>query len=82
MLQEFDLSPLLHCICAGLMVPNLKQLKLNGSIIATVRDLGTSLDNLSVLWMARCNLLDLDGISSMSSLQVSKVTCKLCDDIY
>ncbi|XP_072032797.1 leucine-rich repeat-containing protein 56-like [Amphiura filiformis] len=53
----------------GSMVPNLKQLKLNGSVIATVRDLGTSLDNLKVLWMARCCLCDLDGISSMSSLQ-------------
>ncbi|KAJ8024216.1 Leucine-rich repeat-containing protein 56 [Holothuria leucospilota] len=53
----------------GTMLPNLKQLKLNNSVIATVRDLGTCLENLRVLWMARCYLCDLDGISSMSSLQ-------------
>ncbi|XP_071831351.1 uncharacterized protein [Apostichopus japonicus] len=53
----------------GTMLPNLKQLKLNNSIIATVRDLGTCLENLRVLWMARCYLCDMDGISSMSSLQ-------------
>ncbi|XP_006818292.1 leucine-rich repeat-containing protein 56-like [Saccoglossus kowalevskii] len=53
----------------GSMLPNLKQLKLNDSIIASVRDLGTSLRNLTVLWMGRCGLTDLDGISSMSNLQ-------------
>ncbi|XP_070552133.1 leucine-rich repeat-containing protein 56-like [Ptychodera flava] len=53
----------------GTMLPRLKHLKLNNSIIASVRDLGTSLRNLKVLWMARCGLTDLDGISSMSSLQ-------------
>ncbi|XP_030845621.1 leucine-rich repeat-containing protein 56 [Strongylocentrotus purpuratus] len=53
----------------GAMLPNLKQLKLNDSLIASVRDLGTALDILGVLWMARCCLSDLDGLSSMSSLQ-------------
>ncbi|XP_071954977.1 leucine-rich repeat-containing protein 56-like [Antedon mediterranea] len=53
----------------GSMVPNLKHLKLNNSMIASVRDLGTSLENLQVLWMARCCLQDLDGISSMARLQ-------------
>ncbi|NXX45027.1 LRC56 protein, partial [Tricholaema leucomelas] len=33
------------------------------------RDLGTSLCHLQVLWMARCGLTDLDGISSCSSLK-------------
>ncbi|XP_071809634.1 uncharacterized protein [Asterias amurensis] len=53
----------------GTMVPNLKHLKLSNSIIATVRDLGTSLENLRVLWLSRCCLCDLDGMGSMSSLQ-------------
>ncbi|NXL37836.1 LRC56 protein, partial [Glaucidium brasilianum] len=34
-----------------------------------VRDLGTTLSHLCVLWMARCGLSDLDGISSCSSLK-------------
>ncbi|XP_078538966.1 leucine-rich repeat-containing protein 56 [Lissotriton helveticus] len=53
----------------GAYLPNLKQLKLNNSLIVSVRDLGTTLSKLSVLWMARCGLVDLDGMSSFSSLK-------------
>ncbi|KAM4017541.1 leucine-rich repeat-containing protein 56 isoform 2-T8 [Anomaloglossus baeobatrachus] len=53
----------------GTHMPNLKELKLNNSVIVSIRDLGTSLSHLQVLWMARCNLTDLDGISSLSSLK-------------
>ncbi|NWI99315.1 LRC56 protein, partial [Crypturellus undulatus] len=53
----------------GAYLPNLRQLKLNNSLLASVRDLGTSLSHLHVLWMARCGLSDLDGISSCSSLK-------------
>ncbi|MBN3300864.1 LRC56 protein, partial [Amia calva] len=34
-----------------------------------LRDLGTTLSHLQVLWMARCGLADLDGIPSFSSLK-------------
>ena len=40
-------------------------MSLNDSLIASVRDLGTALDNLGVLWMAKCCLSDLDGLSSI-----------------
>ncbi|XP_069760150.1 leucine-rich repeat-containing protein 56 isoform X2 [Narcine bancroftii] len=53
----------------GEYLPSLVQLKLNNSFIASVRDLGTSLTNLQVLWMARCGLTDLDGIPSFCSLK-------------
>lgn len=53
----------------GALLPNLSELKLSNSIIATVRDLGTSLTNLRTLWLARSGLSDLDGISSVSSLK-------------
>lgn len=53
----------------GIYLPNLKQLKLNNSILTSVRDLGTALSKLQVLWMARCGLPDLDGISSCHSLK-------------
>lgn len=53
----------------GSMVQNLKQLKLTNSVISSVRDLGTSLNNLQTLWMAKCGLADLDGISSLCSLK-------------
>jgi len=33
------------------------------------RDLGSCLDNVSVLWLARCATSDLDGIASLSNLR-------------
>ncbi|XP_042301136.1 LOW QUALITY PROTEIN: leucine-rich repeat-containing protein 56 [Sceloporus undulatus] len=53
----------------GTYLPNLKKLKLNNSVLTSVRDLGTALSHLQVLWMARCGLPDLDGISSCCSLK-------------
>nr|XP_033784782.1 leucine-rich repeat-containing protein 56 isoform X4 [Geotrypetes seraphini] len=53
----------------GAYLPNLKQLKLNNSLIMSIRDLGTTLSHLPVLLMARCGLDDLDGISSLCSLK-------------
>ncbi|XP_060118829.1 leucine-rich repeat-containing protein 56 [Heteronotia binoei] len=53
----------------GVYLPNLKHLKLNNSVLTSVRDLGTALSHLQVLWMARCGLSDLDGISSCCSLK-------------
>ena len=53
----------------GVLVPNLKQLKLTGSSIQSVRDLGSSLDNLQTLWMPNTGLQDVDGLSSMCNLR-------------
>uniref|UniRef100_A0A663ES54 Leucine rich repeat containing 56 n=1 Tax=Aquila chrysaetos chrysaetos TaxID=223781 RepID=A0A663ES54_AQUCH len=53
----------------GAYLPNLRELKLNNSLLVSVRDLGTTLSHLHVLWMACCGLSDLDGISSCSSLK-------------
>ncbi|XP_050192555.1 leucine-rich repeat-containing protein 56 isoform X1 [Myiozetetes cayanensis] len=53
----------------GVHLPNLRELNLNNSLLVSVRDLGTSLSHLCVLWMACCGLSDLDGISSCSSLK-------------
>ncbi|XP_054998565.1 leucine-rich repeat-containing protein 56 isoform X3 [Sorex araneus] len=53
----------------GVHLPNLRQLKLNGSRLGSVRDLGTSLGHLQVLWLARCGLSDLDGIGSFPALK-------------
>ncbi|XP_045677062.1 leucine-rich repeat-containing protein 56 isoform X1 [Phyllostomus hastatus] len=53
----------------GLHLPNLSQLKLSDSRLGSVRDLGTSLGHLQVLWLARCGLADLDGIGCFPALQ-------------
>ena len=42
-----------------------------GWLIWLIRDLGTSLTSLRTLWMSRCGLIELDGISSVSSLKVN-----------
>ena len=42
------------------------------------RDLGTTLSHLQVLWMSRCNLADLDGIPSFSSLKVELLLENFC----
>ncbi|KAL5006508.1 hypothetical protein ScPMuIL_015314 [Solemya velum] len=52
----------------GSLLPNLAQLKLFSSNIPCIRDLGSSLRKLEVLWLPRCGLQELDGIFSMSSL--------------
>ncbi|XP_070829089.1 leucine-rich repeat-containing protein 56 [Chaetodon trifascialis] len=53
----------------GVYLPRLVQLRMNNSMIMSVRDLGTTLSHLQVLWMPCCSLQDLDGISSFSSLK-------------
>jgi len=45
-------------------VPNLKELKINDSIMNSIRDIGTGLQQLEVLWVSRCGLKDLGGINS------------------
>ncbi|XP_038663923.1 leucine-rich repeat-containing protein 56 isoform X1 [Scyliorhinus canicula] len=65
----------------GAHLPSLVQLKLNSSFIASVRDLGTSLTKLQVLWMARCSLTDLDGIPSFCSLKELYVAYNSISDV-
>lgn len=73
----------------GTMLPRLRTLQLTGSVVPTIRDLGTvgapppprrrdgrrlthgaqGLGNLTVLWLGRCGLGDLDGIGALESLE-------------
>ncbi|TPX57802.1 hypothetical protein PhCBS80983_g03557 [Powellomyces hirtus] len=53
----------------GKLLPELQHIKLNNSYIPSIRDIGSGFMNLTVLWMARCDLSDLDGIASMFSLE-------------
>ena len=45
------------------------------------RDLGSSLDRLSVLWMARCGLEDIDGVASMTHLTELYLAYNEIDDV-
>ena len=53
----------------GAYIPNLKQLRLVNSHVPCVRDLGTCLGRVEVLWLPRCKLKDLDGLPALSSLR-------------
>lgn len=65
----------------GVHLPSLSQLKLNGSRLGSVRDLGTSLGRLRVLWLARCGLVDLDGIGSLPALEELYVSYNSISDL-
>ena len=51
----------------GERLPALAQLKLSGSNMPCIRELGTSLGALRVLWLSRCGLADLDGLGRCRS---------------
>ncbi|KAH9587246.1 Leucine-rich repeat-containing protein 56 [Schistosoma haematobium] len=52
----------------GTYLPNLRHLRLSNSNIPSVRDLGTFFNNVEVIWMPRCCLVSLDGLSSFTKL--------------
>lgn len=65
----------------GEFLPNLRRLKLNDSHLASFRDLGTSLRNLSILWLSRSGISDLDGISVLEHLQELYVSFNDIEDL-
>ena len=54
---------------AGHILENLKELKLNCSVVNSLRDIGNSFKKLEILWVAQCGLNDLGGLSSFPSLK-------------
>ncbi|XP_076810094.1 leucine-rich repeat-containing protein 56-like [Clavelina lepadiformis] len=65
----------------GQYLPNLLELRLSDSIIPTVRDVGTSFGCLKILWMSRCGLNDIDGITSMQCLQELYIAYNNIEDV-
>ena len=53
----------------GSKLMNLVELNLSGSMLESVRDLGTGFRSLQVLWVARCGLQGLDGLAALPSLR-------------
>lgn len=54
---------------AGSYLPSLAELRFTESVVPCVRDLGTSLPVVRILWMACCMLKDLDGLPALPSLK-------------
>ncbi|KAJ9505838.1 hypothetical protein QJQ45_026021 [Haematococcus lacustris] len=53
----------------GSKLPSLLELNLNGSVLQSIRDLGTGFTQLHVLWVSRCGLTGLEGIGALPSLR-------------
>ncbi|CAN0537987.1 unnamed protein product, partial [Ectocarpus sp. 12 AP-2014] len=54
----------------GTVLPLLTELRLErGSVLASFRDLGSSLPNLRVLWLSACGVSHLDGVGALTGLE-------------
>jgi hypothetical protein len=53
----------------GRTLLKLHELNLNGSTLESLRDLGTGFRLLQILWVSRCGLRDLDGLSGLPALR-------------
>ena len=62
-------------------MPKLRELKLNGSSLGSLRDLGSGLRHLQVLWVAHCGLTALDGLGALSGLRELYASFNQIDDM-
>eukprot|EP00755_Sulcionema_specki_P032690 Sspe_Gene.19884::Locus_7272_Transcript_1_1_Confidence_1.000_Length_1536::g.19884::m.19884 len=53
----------------GHRLPSLVELRLNNSVVASLRDLGTTLSHIKVLWLNRCGVQQLGGASAFPLLE-------------
>ena len=62
-------------------MPKLRELKLNGSSLGSLRDLGSGLRHLQVLWVAHCGLAALEGLGALSGLRELYASFNQIDDM-
>jgi hypothetical protein len=65
----------------GKSCPYLQELKLSDSFVQSIRDLGTGLQNLRVLWLSRSGLTELWGISALPQLDELYVSFNEISDL-
>ncbi|CEM02656.1 unnamed protein product [Vitrella brassicaformis CCMP3155] len=53
----------------GELLPSLRHLRLNGSNVPSLRELGVRFGCLRVLWLTRCGVRDLGGVQGLPALQ-------------
>jgi hypothetical protein len=64
------------------LLPNLEKLRLNGSNISSIRDIGCSLKSLRLLSLANCHLPSLNGVATISkNLEELYVAFNDIDDV-
>eukprot|EP00826_Nyctotherus_ovalis_P034556 TRINITY_DN2891_c0_g6_i1.p1 TRINITY_DN2891_c0_g6~~TRINITY_DN2891_c0_g6_i1.p1 ORF type:complete len:497 (-),score=128.84 TRINITY_DN2891_c0_g6_i1:95-1585(-) len=65
----------------GEALQELVELKLNDSVIASIKDIGTSFKSLKVLWISRVGLKELAGIAMFPSLEELYASYNFVSDI-
>ncbi|KAJ3206671.1 Leucine-rich repeat-containing protein 56 [Dinochytrium kinnereticum] len=65
----------------GKSLPNLQRLKLRNGYVPSIRDLGVGYEFLTVLWITRCQLTELDGIGSLGALKELYLSYNEIDDL-
>ncbi|XP_044729339.1 uncharacterized protein LOC123292692 [Chrysoperla carnea] len=62
-------------------LPNLNKINLYGSVIKTIRALGSELDNLKILNIGKCNLVSLDGLMGLPNLEELYAESNFIEDV-
>jgi len=65
----------------GEALESLTELKLNGSVINSIKDVGTSFKKLKVLWISRVGLKELSGLAMFPSLEELYASYNFVSDI-
>mmetsp|Transcript_11589 Transcript_11589/g.10101 ORF Transcript_11589/g.10101 Transcript_11589/m.10101 type:complete len:104 (+) Transcript_11589:667-978(+) len=68
-------------MAVGEMLPNLRILRLNGSVINSLRDIGNSFRKLEILYVSKCGLKNLAGLSSFPNLRELYAAYNAIDDL-
>ena len=66
----------------GEILTSLEYLKMNDSIIKCFRDLGTSFRFVRVLWLARCELKQVQGIQAFEQLEELYISYNHIEDLF
>ena len=53
----------------GRLVPNLREIKMSGSILASFRDFGSGFRNLKIIYLSRSGITDLDGVGVLAAVE-------------
>eukprot|EP00916_Digyalum_oweni_P024263 GHVL01040099.1.p1 GENE.GHVL01040099.1~~GHVL01040099.1.p1 ORF type:complete len:427 (-),score=112.80 GHVL01040099.1:617-1897(-) len=66
----------------GHYLKELKQLRLSSSFVPVLRNLGTELSNLKILWLCRAGVSDLSGLSAMPYIEELYLSFNKIYDLY
>lgn len=65
----------------GEILSSLVELKLNNSIMASLRDIGSTFQRLEILWVSNCSLKELAGVNSFPNLTELYASYNLIEDV-